>query len=167
MKKAQHNLIVITKALPKFSCYLFAPASMAGTLHPPPPHLQGVSPVLVGKGEDAEILQAHDGPAGPGGEVGLETGLDQRVIFGLGRYQWAPPVHKAPCVLDRVGPKGVLVRYSEGWGHFSGGMLFLHVLWGGLYPFLGGHPSIVERCLVPGPAESQSGASLWVTLGPG
>ena len=97
-----------------------------------------VSPVLVGKGEDAEILQAHDGPAGPGGEVGLETGLDQRVIFGLGRYQWAPPVHKAPCVLDRVGPKGVLVRYSEGWGHFSGGMLFLHVLWGGSVPFFWG-----------------------------
>ena len=44
--------------------------------------------MLVGKGEDAEILQARDGPAGPGGaEVGLETGLDQRVIFGLGRYQ--------------------------------------------------------------------------------
>ena len=47
-------------------------------------------------------------------------------------------MRKAPCVLGRAEPKGILVRYSEGWGHFSGGMLFLHVLWGGLYPFFGG-----------------------------
>ena len=45
--------------------------------------------MLVGKGEDAEILQARDGPAGPGGaEVGLETGLDKKSeALGWGLYQ--------------------------------------------------------------------------------
>ena len=62
MKKAQHNLVVVTKALPKFSCYLFAPASMAGT--PIPGNFSSVGGQT---GELAEILQACDGPAGPGG----------------------------------------------------------------------------------------------------
>ena len=62
MKKAQHNLVVVTKALPKFSCYLFAPASMTGT--PTPGNFSSVGGQT---GELAEILQACDGPAGPGG----------------------------------------------------------------------------------------------------
>lgn len=98
----------------------------------------------------------------------METGLDKVVTFGLGRFQWAPPVSEVPCVLAQAGPKGALVRYNGGWGHFSRGMLFLHAFWGRVCTLFGeGHPRIVERCLVPGPAESWSGASLWVTLGPG
>lgn len=48
---------------------------------------QGVAPIPVGKVGEAEITQACDGPAGPGGEVALETGPKERAALGLG--QWA------------------------------------------------------------------------------
>lgn len=61
MKKAQHNLVVVTKALPKFSRYLFTPASMA--VMPTPGNFSSAGGQT---GELAETLQARDGPAGPG-----------------------------------------------------------------------------------------------------